>query len=71
MTSVVKAGGRTELLIREVVRVMTHWFHAIRLTIDIDKCEAFCFGRGMPDEVHIQDNKLHYKPYCNCLGVYH
>ena len=69
-TTVIKAGSRTDSLIREVVRVMTHWIDANRLTINVDKCEAIHFGRGKPDKVQIKDSQLHYKPYCNHLGVY-
>ena len=64
-TSFVKAGGRTEFLIRETGKVMTHWFDAIRLTINVDKCAAFRFGRGTPDGVQIQNNNLHCKPIVN------
>ena len=69
-TTVIKAGRRTDSLIREDVKVMTHWFDANKLTINVDKCEAIHFGRGIPDEVQIKDNHLHYKPCCKYLGVY-
>ena len=52
--TVIEAGRRTDSLIREDVRVMTQWFDAIRLTINVDKCEAIRFRRGILDEVHIK-----------------
>ena len=63
-TRVIKACRRNDSLIREDVRVTTHWFDANKLTINVDKCEAIHFGRGIPDEVQIKNNHLHYKPCC-------
>ena len=69
-TAVIKAGRRTDSLIRKDVKVMTHLFDANKLTINVDICEAIHFGRGIPDEVQIKGNQLHYKPCCKFLGVY-
>ena len=68
--TIIEAGRRTDSLIRKDVKVMTHWFDANKLTINVDKCEAIHFGRGIPDEVQMKDNQLHYKPCCKSLGVY-
>ena len=68
-TTVIKAGRRTASLIRADAKVRTRWFDANKLTTNVDKCEAIHFGRGLPDEVQIKDNQLHYKPCCKHLGV--
>ena len=59
MTTVIKAGRRTDSLIRKDVKVMTHCFDANKLTINVDKCEVIHFGRSIPGEVQIKDNQLH------------
>ena len=69
-TTVIKAGRRTDYLIRKDVKVRTHWFNAIKLTINVDKCEAIHFGRGTPDEFQIKDNHSHYKLCYKYLGDY-
>ena len=63
-TTVINAGHRTDSFIREDVRVETYWFDANKLKFKVDKCEATHFRRGVPDEVQIKDNQLHYKPCC-------
>ena len=39
-TTVIKERRRTDSLIGEDVKVMTHQFDANKLTINVDKCEA-------------------------------
>ena len=68
-TTVIKAGRRTDSRIHEVVKVMTHWFDPNKLTINVDKCEAIHFGRGILDEVQIKDNQLHQKTSCKFLVI--
>ena len=45
--TVIKAGGNTDSLIREDVRVMTQYFDANKRTINVDTCEAIRF-EGSP-----------------------
>ena len=52
------------------MKIRTHWVDGNKLTINVDKSEAIHFGRGIPDEVQIKDNHLHYKPCCRYSGVY-
>ena len=68
--TVIKAGRKADSLIRRDVKVVTHLFDANRKTINFDNCEAILFGGGIPDEVQIKDNHLHYKPCCKHLAVY-
>ena len=69
-TTVIKAGCRIYTLIREDIRLMTDWFVANKVIINVDKCETIRFGRGIPEEVQIKDNQLQFKSCFKYFGGY-
>ena len=69
-TTVLNAGDKTSPLITQDLKNMTNWFVSNKLTVNVNKCEAICFGCGKPDKVTILSNELPYQKACKYLGLH-
>ena len=69
-TTLIKTGKRVNPLLSQKISCVRDCFSSNKLTINLEKCEAMCFGYGKPDKNNSRVPDLNYTASCRYLGFH-
>ena len=69
-TTLFQSSKGTQCLLLSEMKPVCDWFPSNKFTVNPNKCEAMCFGRGKPETIRRGSAELDHKTSCKYSGIH-